>query len=67
MINTELTHAQLSEVAGGPAYGMDNSSFTSNKLEHGPGLHDSVHCFKVCSTLSRVNKVSLGFRECSAL
>ena len=33
MNNTELTLDQLSEIAGGPAYGMDNSSFTSNKLE----------------------------------
>jgi len=46
MNNSELTLDQLSEVAGGPAYGMDNSSFTSNKLEHGPGLHDIVHCFR---------------------
>ena len=27
MNNTELTLDQLSEIAGGPAYGMDTSSF----------------------------------------
>tara|TARA_B100000965_G_scaffold318079_1_gene278762 strand:+ start:270 stop:476 length:207 start_codon:yes stop_codon:yes gene_type:complete len=46
MNNTELTLDQLSEIAGGPAYGMDTSSFTSTKLENGTGLHDSVHCFR---------------------
>jgi len=55
MNNTELTLAQLSEVAGGPAYGMDNSSFTSNKLEHGSGLHDSVHCFRGKKTRNQTN------------
>ena len=46
MNNTKLTHDELSEIAGGPAYGMDTSSFTSTNLEYGTGLHDSVHCFR---------------------
>ena len=55
MNNEKLTLDQLSEVAGG-IVGGTMCSFSGVKsglgknryteLEHGPGLHDSIHCLK---------------------
>ena len=45
MSNEELTLTQLSEVSGG-LKNVQITSYSYTELEHGPGLHDSIHCLK---------------------